>query len=136
MMLLAAKTVKESYPKEVDYGMRIIASPWSPPSWMKEPTEEDAKGASHAENMTGSAEPVCIRDGVGSDSKYAKAWALFFSKFISACECFVLEKFLKGFQVFRCVSIFIDSFLNHTMYPPFGFCFVFRLMKHRFKPWH
>ncbi|KAL7539273.1 hypothetical protein ACHAXR_009163 [Thalassiosira sp. AJA248-18] len=84
MMLLATKTIKESYPKEHEYGMRIIASPWSPPPWMKAPTYNDVKGALHAENMTGSAQPVCIRDGVGSDSKYAKSWALFFSKFISA----------------------------------------------------
>jgi glucosylceramidase len=89
MMLLATNTVKESYPNEVDeYGMRIIASPWSPPAWMKGPTSMDVKGAKHAANMTGSAEgaPVCLRDGVGSESKYASSWALYFSKFISACE--------------------------------------------------
>ena len=92
MMLLATKTVRESYPKEHEYGMRIIASPWSPPSWMKEATEADKERGFelHAENMTGSALPVCIRDGVGSDSKYAKSWALFFSKFISACEFLLL----------------------------------------------
>jgi hypothetical protein len=91
MMLLATKTYTESHPKEIEqhHTMRIIASPWSPPSWMKAPTESDVKGALHAENMTGSAEPVCLRDGVGEDSKYAKAWALFFSKFIDACECFI-----------------------------------------------
>ncbi len=91
MMLLATNTVKDAYPKEVeehDYGMRIIASPWSPPAWMKRPTNMDVKGAKHAANMTGSPDgaPVCLRDGVGSDSKYAKSWALYFSKFISACE--------------------------------------------------
>jgi len=84
MMLLATKVAKESYPDEAEYGMRIIASPWSPPPWMKAPTDDDAEGALHAENMTGSALPVCIRDGVGSESKYAKSWALFFRKFISA----------------------------------------------------
>ncbi|EED87519.1 glucosylceramidase [Thalassiosira pseudonana CCMP1335] len=70
MMLLATKTYTESHPKEIEqhHTMRIIASPWSPPSWMKAPTESDVKGA----------------DGVGEDSKYAKAWALFFSKFIDA----------------------------------------------------
>lgn len=90
MMLMATKTIKESYPKEHEYGMRIIASPWSPPPWMKAPTKDDADDALHAENMTGSALPVCIRDGVGKNSKYAKSWALFFSKFISACEYDVL----------------------------------------------
>ena len=46
---------------------------------MKEATEADKERGFelHAENMTGSALPVCIRDGVGSDSKYAKSWALF-----------------------------------------------------------
>jgi len=85
MMLLAQKSVDESFPKEVDeYGMRIIASPWSPPSWMKAPTSDDVEGALHAELMTGSALPVCLRDGVGEDSKYAASWALFFDKFITA----------------------------------------------------
>lgn len=89
MMLLATKKLRESYPREAgggQYGMRIIASPWSPPSWMKAPTDDDGDGALHAENMTGSALPVCIRDGVGKDSRYARSWALFFSKFITACE--------------------------------------------------
>lgn len=95
MMLLATKTIKESYPKEHEYGMRIIASPWSPPPWMKAPTWADVEGALHAENMTGSAMPVCIRDGVGKDSKYAKSWALFFSKFISACELFKVYQSLQ-----------------------------------------
>ena len=84
MMLQATKVSKESYPKESEYGMRIIASPWSPPPWLKAPTYDDADDALHAENMTGSALPVCIRDGVGKDSKYAKSWALFFDKFITA----------------------------------------------------
>eukprot|EP00569_Conticribra_weissflogii_P013289 CAMPEP_0171384842 /NCGR_PEP_ID=MMETSP0879-20121228/38678_1 /TAXON_ID=67004 /ORGANISM="Thalassiosira weissflogii, Strain CCMP1336" /LENGTH=863 /DNA_ID=CAMNT_0011897127 /DNA_START=101 /DNA_END=2693 /DNA_ORIENTATION=+ len=89
MMLLATKTLRDAYPKETENpslgGMRIIASPWSPPSWMKAPTEkdEDRGFMAHAENMTGSALPVCIRDGVGRDSEYAKSWALYFSKFIS-----------------------------------------------------
>ena len=87
MMLLATKVARESFPHESsEYGMRIVASPWSPPPWMKAPTKGDVAGALHAENMTGSFEPVCIRDGVGRNSKYAKSWALFFSKFISACE--------------------------------------------------
>jgi len=87
MMLLATKIARESYPAESnEYGMRIVASPWSPPSWMKAPTKADEKRGYdlHAENMTGSALPVCIRDGVSEESKYARSWAKFFSKFISA----------------------------------------------------
>lgn len=85
MMLLAQHMNIESFPKEADeYGMRIIASPWSPPAWMKAPTEDDVEGALHAENMTSSAFPVCLRDGVGKQSKYAASWALFFDKFITA----------------------------------------------------
>lgn len=85
MMLSAQQSVMESFPKEADeYGMRIIASPWSPPSWMKAPTWDDVEGAEHAALMNGSALPVCLRDGVGVDSKYAASWALFFDKFITA----------------------------------------------------
>jgi glucosylceramidase len=51
---------------------------------MKLPTWEDPKGAEHASKMTYSAQPVCLRDGVGPDSKYARAWALYFSKFVTA----------------------------------------------------
>lgn len=89
MMLSATSTLKSSYPNEE--GMKIFASPWSPPSWMKAPSEQDKKekkNATHAVNMTGSAEPVCIRDGVGKESVYAKSWALFFSKWLDACEYF------------------------------------------------
>jgi glucosylceramidase len=89
MMLLATDKIESSYPDEysMGYGMRILASPWSPPSWMKTPTFADVPGAVHAMNMTGSySEHVCIRDGVGENSAYARSWALYFSKFISACE--------------------------------------------------
>lgn len=110
MMLLATKTLHDAYPKETENpslgGMRIIASPWSPPSWMKAPTEkdEDRGFMAHAENMTGSALPVCIRDGVGKDSEYAKSWALYFSKFISGCECI---------QILFCLMYFgLDYFLK------------------------
>lgn len=67
-------------------GINIMASPWSPPAWMKKPTDEDPIGSVHAENMTGSAEPNCLREGTGPDSKYAASWALYFSKFLTACE--------------------------------------------------
>lgn len=86
MMLTATSLVREGWPNEEKNGggMKIIVSPWSPPAWMKAPTKEDKKGALHAENMTDSAEPSCLRDGTGPDSKYAKAWALYFGKFITA----------------------------------------------------
>lgn len=63
---------------------KLYASPWSPPAWMKQPTWEDKEGAIHAQHMTYSAGPVCLRDGVGTESRYAKAWALYFSKFLTA----------------------------------------------------
>ena len=69
-----------------DGNLRIYASPWSPPAWMKQPMEGDDPNATHAVNMTGSTEPSCLREGTGPDSKYAKAWALYFSKFITACK--------------------------------------------------
>lgn len=64
--------------------VKILASPWSPPAWMKAPTPDDPPGVSHAQEMTGSHQPSCLRDGTGPDSKYAQAWALYFTKFISA----------------------------------------------------
>ncbi len=73
---------------------------------MKAPTErdEDRGFMTHAENMTGSALPVCIRDGVGKDSEYAKNWALYFSKFISGCECHSNIIFIEGFYVALLIS--------------------------------
>jgi len=67
-----------------DGNLLMYASPWSPPAWMKNPTWEDPKNATHASGMTGSTEPSCLREGTGKDSRYAKAWALYFSKFITA----------------------------------------------------
>ena len=72
----------------VDGNFKMYASPWSPPAWMKAPTWNDKPNAEHAQNMTGSAQPTCLRDGVGPASQYAKAWALYFSKFITACKSF------------------------------------------------
>jgi hypothetical protein len=68
-----------------DGTLLMYASPWSPPAWMKNPLPTDAIDATHAENMTGSTTPSCLREGTGKHSKYAKAWALYFSKFITAC---------------------------------------------------
>ena len=85
MMLSATATLMKSYPNEE--GMKLLASPWSPPAWMKAPRKKiDERNATHASNMTGSAQPVCLRDGVGKKSAYAKSWALFFSKWLDACE--------------------------------------------------
>jgi Glycosyl hydrolase family 30 TIM-barrel domain len=71
-----------------DGDFKLFASPWSPPSWMKAPwSYEDIKaGNTHATGMTGSLQPSCLREGTAIGSKYAKAWALYFSKFISACK--------------------------------------------------
>ena len=86
MMTEATTTAKYSWPETKDEGLRIFASPWSPPAWMKKPTEVDPPGSTHAVNMTGSDLPNCLRDGVGPTSRYAAAWALYFSKFITACK--------------------------------------------------
>jgi hypothetical protein len=71
-----------------DGDFKLFASPWSPPSWMKVPwSEKDIEaGKTHATGMTGSKQPSCLREGTGKDSRYAKAWALYFSKFITACK--------------------------------------------------
>jgi glucosylceramidase len=70
----------------VDGHFKMYASPWSPPGWMKNPTWFDSKNAEHAMGMEGSTQPSCLREGTGKGSRYAKAWALYFSKFISACK--------------------------------------------------
>jgi len=86
MMLSAQSVFLQAWGvNEGNETMKMYASPWSPPPWMKAPTPDDPDDALHAENMTNSAK-VCLRDGVGPDSKYAEAWALYFSKFITACK--------------------------------------------------
>eukprot|EP00934_Nitzschia_sp_Nitz4_P004356 Nitzschia sp. Nitz4//scaffold202_size38995//36079//38899//NITZ4_007638-RA/size38995-augustus-gene-0.53-mRNA-1//1//CDS//3329541402//4346//frame0 len=86
-MILQATSVYNDAWKTTD-GMngtlRMYASPWSPPSWMKNPTWEDKPGAKHASKMTFSTQPSCLREGTSAKSRYAKAWALYFSKFIGA----------------------------------------------------
>lgn len=54
--------------------IRLLASPWSPPAWMKVP---NAKGD---QKMTGSAVPNGLRD----DPQVKFAWARYLSMFISA----------------------------------------------------
>uniref|UniRef100_A0A7S4QF81 Glycosyl hydrolase family 30 TIM-barrel domain-containing protein n=1 Tax=Ditylum brightwellii TaxID=49249 RepID=A0A7S4QF81_9STRA len=85
LMVEADNYIRSSWATTSDiYALRLLVSPWSPPAWMKAPTPSDPEGSVHAEGMTGSAQPTCLRDGVGPDSKYAKAWALYFSKFLDA----------------------------------------------------
>jgi len=74
--------------------LNIMASPWSPPAWMKKPTWWELKhnpGAVHSSGMTGSAEPNCLREGTGPDSRYAAAWALYFSKFVNAYKAWGID---------------------------------------------
>ena len=104
MILRATKTFNEAWnPSSINSGsddgnsasvyegdFKLFASPWSPPKWMKKPSsKEDIKaGRDYPSGMTGSTQPSCLREGTGKGSKYAKAWALYFSKFISACKSF------------------------------------------------
>jgi len=58
------------------YGpMKIFASPWSPPEWMKVPVDKNDKMT-----MKGSAWPV----GLKNDPRYHRSWALYFSKWLTA----------------------------------------------------
>eukprot|EP00457_Paulinella_chromatophora_P002029 gb/GEZN01002033.1/.p1 GENE.gb/GEZN01002033.1/~~gb/GEZN01002033.1/.p1 ORF type:complete len:717 (+),score=87.05 gb/GEZN01002033.1/:22-2172(+) len=54
--------------------IRIFASPWSPPAWMKRENKMGQK------SMVGSAE----QNGIEQDPKYLASWALYFSKFLTA----------------------------------------------------
>lgn len=76
----------ENFEGVKDGDFKMFASPWSPPSWMKAPSswEDRDAGLEHASGMTGSAQPSCLREGTGKESRYAKAWALYMSKFVSA----------------------------------------------------
>jgi glucosylceramidase len=84
MALRAISVHREAWGTTGEDVFKLYASPWSPPAWMKSPTWEDPEGAEHASKMTYSAQPVCLREGVGPDSRYARAWALYFSKFLTA----------------------------------------------------
>jgi len=55
------------------HGLKIFASPWSPPGWMKIPIPP--KGV---QTMDGSAQPQ------GLQTEYFQSWALYFSNFITA----------------------------------------------------
>ena len=54
--------------------LRLIASPWSPPAWMKAPNPEK----NNTREMTGSADPV------GLDTRYSAAWARYVSRWVTA----------------------------------------------------
>jgi glucosylceramidase len=62
----------------------LVASPWSPPGWMKVPrtqTGSNNKSPLHSyKEMLGSAEPR----GLSSDPRIQLAWARYISRFISA----------------------------------------------------
>jgi hypothetical protein len=81
-------TITSDHQGNTDGDFKLFASPWSPPSWMKAPwsVKDIQAGKTHATGMTGSQQPSCLRDGTGKDSPYAKAWALYLSKFITACK--------------------------------------------------
>jgi glucosylceramidase len=83
----AVSVMKEAWGvdgQDDDGDLRLYASPWSPPAWMKQPTWQDKANATHAAKMTFSTQPSCLRDGTGATSKYAAAWALYFSKYLTA----------------------------------------------------
>jgi O-glycosyl hydrolase len=57
-----------------DYPIRLLASPWSPPAWMK------AAGGGYNQSMLGSATP----NGLIDSDDIKTTWARYISKFISA----------------------------------------------------
>lgn len=70
-MLPMIRAAQEMVSKRHNQNLKVYASPWSPPAWMKLPV--DGK-----QSMTGSATPT------GLDPKYQRAWANYFSAFVSA----------------------------------------------------
>lgn len=76
-------------------GIKLVASPWSPPAWMKVPfptatapvdfnsssvSGDSSRSISMDVSMTGSAQP----NGLKADEKTMNTWAKYISKFISA----------------------------------------------------
>jgi len=75
------------YAGGTSYGerLKIVATPWSPPPWMKKPIPGvDKNNVSHASRMDGTATPECLKDGTGPESKYALSWANYFHSFLNA----------------------------------------------------
>ena len=63
--------------------LRLVASPWSPPKWMKAPVLPRSPGDGPArQSMNGSATP----NGLLDDPRVKKSWALYISKWITAYE--------------------------------------------------
>jgi hypothetical protein len=115
-MILRATTVFNQEWKSadgLDGQFKMYASPWSPPAWMKQPTWEDKEGAEHAKKMTYSTTPSCLREGTAKKSQYAKAWALYFSKFIEACKYMLIVGWV---LVFCCHKWFANQKLS-TSFP-------------------
>eukprot|EP00540_Astrosyne_radiata_P020380 CAMPEP_0116826290 /NCGR_PEP_ID=MMETSP0418-20121206/2450_1 /TAXON_ID=1158023 /ORGANISM="Astrosyne radiata, Strain 13vi08-1A" /LENGTH=593 /DNA_ID=CAMNT_0004454915 /DNA_START=1 /DNA_END=1782 /DNA_ORIENTATION=+ len=82
MMNRAASVLREAWTNPGDGDLKIIASPWSPPPWMKAPGPNDPPNATHARTMLGSASPTCLRGG--PKSEYAKSWAEYFAKWLTS----------------------------------------------------
>lgn len=84
MIKSATYVAEQSWEEGV--GLDLVASPWSPPSWMKQPLPTDPFDASHAGTMERTVLPECLRDGAGPGSRYASAWARYIGEFISAYQ--------------------------------------------------
>ena len=101
--LRATEKVRSSWTSaEKDDGMdgtlRLYASPWSPPAWMKSASRKEANhGATHAKTMLGSTQPTCLKEGTKPESPYARAWALYFSKFLTACKYYTHYTIMRSF---------------------------------------
>lgn len=65
-----------------DGALKLLASPWSPPAWMKVPVAvTNSKGVTElVQSMLGSAQP----SGLIPTPKVQKAWATYISRFIEA----------------------------------------------------
>ena len=62
--------------------VKILASPWSPPAWMKKPQPTTSSGNGVTYSMTGSVWP----NGLSDDPLIQDAWARYIAKFITAYE--------------------------------------------------
>mmetsp|Transcript_19896 Transcript_19896/g.45188 ORF Transcript_19896/g.45188 Transcript_19896/m.45188 type:complete len:821 (-) Transcript_19896:139-2601(-) len=62
--------------------LRLVASPWSPPGWMKQPYNKKEEGVHRMVSMTGSLYPECLKEG--PTSRYAQVWAKYLVTFLRA----------------------------------------------------
>ncbi|GMH83686.1 hypothetical protein TrVE_jg3382 [Triparma verrucosa] len=74
-MIPFMKRASDELSQSWDTDLKIIASPWSPPAWMKKRVNSDAP-----RSMLGSAPDTCLR----APEEYAQVWALYFEKWIEA----------------------------------------------------